>query len=85
MDLTVLLESGRVCISVKDHGNGMSAEQINNIGAFVQFDRKRNEQQGAGIGLALVKKICELYNGSLIVDRSETGGTKVTVIFPTAD
>jgi signal transduction histidine kinase len=85
VDVTASLESGRVSISVEDHGKGMSAEQINNVGAFVQFDRKRNEQQGAGIGLALVKKICDIYSGALIIERSETGGTKVTVTFSAAD
>lgn len=85
VDVTNSLESSRVSISVEDHGKGMSEEQINDIGAFVQFDRRRNEQQGAGIGLALVKKICDLYDGSLIIKRSEAGGTKVTLTFPTAD
>jgi len=85
VDVAASLESGRVSISVEDHGKGMSVEQVNNIGAFVQFDRKRNEQQGAGIGLALVKKICDLYDGSLIIERSETGGTKVTLTFPAAN
>ncbi|HTR82064.1 MAG TPA: response regulator [Bacteroidota bacterium] len=85
VNIATSLESGRVSIFVEDHGKGMSAEQIGNIGAFVQFDRKRNEQQGAGIGLALVRKICDLYGGSLMVDRSEAGGTKVTLTFPTAE
>jgi two-component system, sensor histidine kinase and response regulator len=85
VDVTASLESGRVSISVEDRGMGMSPEQINNIGAFVQFDRKRNEQQGAGIGLALVKKICDLYDGSLTIERSKTGGTKVTLMFSTVN
>jgi len=76
--------SGRVIISVEDQGRGMSEEQIKSIGAFVQFDRNRNEQQGPGLGLALVKKICDIYDGVLTIDNSEPG-VKTTINFPEAD
>ena len=83
--VTAFVESGRVVITVQDRGKGMSEEQIKNIGAFVQFDRNRNEQQGAGLGLALVKKICDLYGGSLRIECPETSGTNATLSFPSAD
>ena len=37
-------------LSITDHGRGLTARQIANIGAFIQFDRKLHEQQGPGSG-----------------------------------
>src|SRR5271156_38789 len=35
-------------LSITDQGRGFSTEQIRRIGAYVQFDRKMQEQQGLG-------------------------------------
>jgi signal transduction histidine kinase len=42
---------------VSDHGRGMTKEEIDTIRAFYQFDRKKYEQQGLGLGLCLVQKL----------------------------
>jgi len=73
-----------VTITVQDCGRGMSEAQVKSIGAFVQFDRSHYEQQGPGIGLAIVTRICDLYGGSLNIDNSSPPGTKVSVSFPIA-
>lgn len=44
-------------LSVTDRGRGLSAEQLESAGLFEQFDRKFYEQQGAGLGLALARKL----------------------------
>ena len=48
---------------VGDRGRGMTPEQIANIGAFMQFERRTYEQQGAGLGLKIAQKAVELYGG----------------------
>jgi two-component system, sensor histidine kinase and response regulator len=55
----------KVQFSIMDNGRGMSDEQIEKIGAYVQFDRKIYEQQGSGLGLIIAKKLAELYNGTI--------------------
>ena len=35
----------------------MQTEEIEKIGAFQQFDRKKHEQQGLGLGLVLVQRL----------------------------
>lgn len=66
----------------EDNGRGISKEQIGKIGAFMQFDRKKFEQQGAGLGLILVLQITKLFNGSFEV-KSELGkGTSVKISLP---
>lgn len=48
-------------------GRPLTQKQIDAIGAFVQFDRERYEQQGLGLGLMTVKIIAELFNASFSV------------------
>lgn len=49
-------------ISIHNYGVGMDSDQIKNIGAYVQFNRTKYEQQGLGLGLSICKKICEIYD-----------------------
>lgn len=71
-------------VTISDEGRGIHAEQIQEVDAFVQFEREYYEQQGIGIGLALVKKIIQLVGGSLTIDSTIGVGTKVIVILPIA-
>ncbi|MEY4386896.1 MAG: hypothetical protein RLY20_2179 [Verrucomicrobiota bacterium] len=67
---------------VNDRGRGLSSEQINRIGAYMQFDRKSQEQQGAGLGLIIAKRITELHGGALNITSDAEHGTTVTVHLP---
>jgi len=58
---------GRLQLSVQDLGRGMTSDQIDRIGAFVQFERQSYEQQGIGLGLRIVKKIVELAGGDFSI------------------
>jgi len=71
------VDDGNLILEFTDHGVGMTKEQIEQIGAFNQFDRPTMEQQGAGFGLALAKNIIELHRSKLIID--SVVGTKTTV------
>jgi signal transduction histidine kinase len=72
-------------LTVTDQGRGMSSEQINNIGAFQQFDRKKHEQQGLGLGLVLAQKLAAQNNAPFSITSQPGQGTKVQVAFPTAN
>jgi two-component system, sensor histidine kinase and response regulator len=72
-------------LTVKDKGRGMTSEQIAKISAFMQFDRKKYEQQGAGLGLALVYRLAELNRGQVRIDSQPGQGTIVTVAFDQPD
>jgi two-component system sensor histidine kinase/response regulator len=76
--------AGTVVLSVTDRGRGMSPEQIVRIGAYVQFDRQAQEQQGAGLGLIIAKRITELHAGMLTITSDTTNGTTATVKLPSA-
>lgn len=78
-----LILGGDFILSVQDFGRGMTLEQINHVGAYMQFERKLYEQQGSGLGLSLAKRLVELHGGKLLLKSKVDQGTVVQVIFPT--
>ncbi|MEG4486470.1 hybrid sensor histidine kinase/response regulator [Microcoleus sp. D2_18a_B4] len=69
-------------LSVHDSGQGMTEEQIAKIGAFMQFERKKYEQQGTGIGLKIVQKIVELAGGEFSITSIYKKETTVHLTLP---
>ena len=73
------LSKDEYTLSITDRGQGMEAAQIAGIGAYSQFNRKSNEQQGAGLGLAITRRIVELHGGQFGIQSEPGAGTTVTV------
>ncbi|MEO1068537.1 MAG: ATP-binding protein, partial [Cyanobacteria bacterium J06638_6] len=71
-------------IVVSDRGRGMSAKQIAHLDAYIQFDRAEYEQQGMGLGLAVVQRIVQLHDGEFAIESVEGEGTTVTIDLPVA-
>jgi signal transduction histidine kinase len=71
-----------VALSVSDRGRGFSTEHITKVGAYMQFDRKMQEQQGLGLGLTIAKRLTELHGGTLTIQSERGSTTTVTVKFP---
>lgn len=69
-------------IDLTDEGIGMEENQIENVAALNQFNREKNEQQGVGLGLIVAKKMIELHGGKLIISKSVSKGTKISLHFP---
>ncbi|GAB3510293.1 GAF domain-containing sensor histidine kinase [Spirosoma knui] len=73
-------ESGFVEIQIIDNGIGIEQAQLEKI--FTIFSRLPNNKEGAGIGLALCRKIIQNHDG-LIKAQSELGkGTMISIILP---
>ena len=71
-------------LSVTDQGRGFSTEHIAKVGAYMQFDRKIQEQQGLGLGLVIARRLTELHGGTLSVQSERGATTTVTVKLPAA-
>jgi two-component system, sensor histidine kinase and response regulator len=69
---------------VINQGRGMTAEQIKQVGAYVQFERKLYEQQGSGLGLTIAKSLVELHGGELRIESIPNQQTTVRVVLPLA-
>jgi signal transduction histidine kinase len=69
-----------VTLTVSDQGRGFSTEHITKVGAYMQFDRKMQEQQGQGLGLTIAKRLTELHGGTLAIQSQRGGGTTNVVV-----
>jgi signal transduction histidine kinase len=70
-----------LALSVRDNGQGMSPDQIENLFApFLTY-----KESGTGIGLAIVKKIMENHQGKVQVESKVGQGTRFKLLFPVLD
>jgi two-component system sensor histidine kinase/response regulator len=65
-----------------DEGPGMTPDEIKAIGAFMQFNRKFNEQQGSGLGLTIAIRLAEIFQGTLEIKSQPDIGTTVILTLP---
>lgn len=74
--------SDQLKILVEDNGIGINEKYLNQI--FEMFKRlhSKEEYEGSGIGLAVCKKITELYNGSIEVNSKLNVGSTFIIKLP---
>ncbi|MGA8655552.1 MAG: HAMP domain-containing sensor histidine kinase, partial [Chthoniobacterales bacterium] len=67
---------------VRDNGIGIPNDQLANI--FQEFQRvaPRGEIQGAGLGLAIAKRLVDLLQGEITVSSEVGKGTQFAITFP---
>ena len=81
VELEVCDTGNNLCVKVSNTGNDIPLEKQEKLFAkFYQADESHTTQ-GNGIGLAIVKRIVELHNGSVSV-KSANGITTFTVMLP---
>jgi DNA-binding response OmpR family regulator len=73
-----------VKLSVSDTGIGIPPDQLDKVfDRFYQVDASQTrEQEGSGLGLALVKELVELHHGTICVQSEIGRGTTFTVRLP---
>lgn len=74
----------RVLFSVSDTGIGIPAEKFREMfKPFTQVEGAYNRKyQGAGLGLAIVRRLVELMNGHIFLESTLGEGTAVHVVLP---
>jgi two-component system, sensor histidine kinase and response regulator len=82
VEVSSTLRDGTFQIEIADRGVGLTAEQIQRVGANLQFDRRLHEQQGSGLGLSIARRLTDLYGGKLNIRSNPGEGTVVTVELP---
>lgn len=82
--LSVKANDGYVCLAVEDTGVGIPDTELPRI--FERFHRVENTAgrtfEGTGIGLALVKELVHLHQGTIEVQSVEGEGSKFSISLP---
>ena len=77
-------QNSQLHLTVENTGNGIPEELKERIfEPFFRLDKSRSrELGGVGLGLALVREIVRVHNGSILVKNNANSGTTFEVIFP---
>ena len=80
-------DKDKAIFTVKDTGCGIAPQYLNRI--FERFFRVKNNKylkvNGTGLGLTIVKNICNNYNADIHVKSEENVGTEISVVFKLYD
>lgn len=81
--VTVYQRNKNVYLSVEDTGSGIPKELRERVfEPFFRVDKSRSrELGGVGLGLALVREIVRVHDGSICIKSGKTGGTIFEVTF----
>jgi signal transduction histidine kinase len=81
IELSARNEDDTLFISVRDHGPGVSAEHLAQLGE--PFYRAPNQTApGYGLGLAIAKRAAEKHGGSLVLENHPQGGFIASIVVP---
>lgn len=81
--IKVVHEEGLVNVTIKDEGQGMTKEELNQIkDRFYKGDQSHNiHKDSNGLGLSIVESIVNHHNGEIFIESEPNEGTTVHLIF----
>jgi signal transduction histidine kinase len=86
VNLNLSSDNTHLLFTVKDTGIGIPEMEIDKIfDKFYRVDNDKREDEGTGIGLAIVREIIEQHGGSIEVSSEIDKGTQFTVKLPKGD
>jgi signal transduction histidine kinase len=80
IEVSALQDSQEWVVSVRDNGIGVDPEQA--TGIFGMFSRAGADVEGAGIGLAVCRRIVEAHGGRIWVEAAPGGGSAFRFTLP---
>jgi signal transduction histidine kinase len=84
VDFAIKLKDDFVVITISDNGIGMSEDDMSRL--FNEFVRIKNQKtkgiSGSGLGLSIVKKIVDTYEGDITVTSAPDKGTTFIITLP---
>ena len=80
IELSALRDSEEWVVTVRDNGLGVRPDQNSRI--FGMFSRANREVEGAGIGLAVCRRIVEAHGGRIWVEPAAGGGSAFRFTLP---
>ena len=80
VEVSALRDSQEWVVTVRDNGLGVDPDQASRI--FGMFSRATPRPTGAGIGLAVCRRIVEAHGGRIWVEAAEGGGSAFRFTMP---
>lgn len=82
VQLTAKSKDGKLILSVRDNGSGISPEILPHI--FERSYRGDSSRSGyeSGLGLAIVKSLAELHHGNVIAESQHGLGSMFSIVLP---
>lgn len=82
IELSAKIEQDKLYVCVRDYGQGIPTEQIQDLmQPFVRGNEARTIQ-GSGLGLAIVKRIVDIHQGELKIQNHANGGLEAIILLP---
>lgn len=84
ISVSFALTDQKLSITVSDDGNGVPESELKNIfRPFYRVSTARDRNSGgAGLGLAITESAVRQHNGTIVAEKSDKGGLKVTITLP---
>ena len=82
--VNTITNGDELIIKVKDHGIGMTTEQIQNIMAdqYIISSSKKDNRKGNGLGYLIIKDLLKMMGAHYRITSEKGIGTEVDVIIP---
>ncbi len=75
--------ASQIYLEVKDTGEGIPQDEISNLfDRFFQVAGSTKKEQGSGLGLALVKELVQVLDGTITVESKLDEGTSFRILLP---
>jgi signal transduction histidine kinase len=83
-EISIAIESGKVAIRIRDHGNGIPAAQLDAVfEPFFRLETSRSRDTGGtGLGLTIARNIAENHGAVLRLSNCPDGGLLATLLIP---
>lgn len=81
--VSVRRNTDNIEVTIKDSGRGIAESDLHRVWErFTQIDRDQYEQQGSGLGLAVVREVARIHGGECTIISELGKGTQVTLTLP---
>jgi len=74
-----------ITVTITDMGCGMTKEELDKLGAFVQHNRDFREQQGSGLGFTIASMLAQKNGCRIEVTSEKNSFCEVTIYLPKVD
>ncbi len=83
IQITLQADGEWVTVTIQDQGVGIPAADLPRVWErFTQINRESQEQQGAGLGLAIVRESARIHGGDCTIASQPGQGTQFTLFLP---